>query len=106
MATLVNYKAIEGGDVQEVSPEPEADGGAALNANFRAIADSLPRNNYGASVDPAADNDSIDTADVGVDFSQGSFPVCSRLLSIRRAGIQLSRPDRIVLLKKKEENRH
>ena len=53
MATLVTYKAIDGGDVQELSPDPAAAGGLALNADFRAIADSLPRNNYGASTNPA-----------------------------------------------------
>ena len=74
MSTLVTYKEIDGGDVQEVSPDPVslALGGLALNTNFRAIADSLPRNNYGASTNPTPDNDSVDTAGIGVDFSKGS----------------------------------
>ena len=72
MSTLITYKAIDGGDVQEVSPDPVTAGGLALNTNFRAIADSLPRNNYGASTNPTPDNDSVDTAGIGVDFSQGS----------------------------------
>ena len=74
MSTLVTYKEIDGGNVQEVSPDPvtPALGGLALNTNFRAIADSLPRNNYGASTNPTPDNDSVDTAGIGVDFSKGS----------------------------------
>jgi hypothetical protein len=72
MSTLVTYKEIDGGDVQEVSPDPSATGGLALNTNFRAIADSLPRNNYGASTNPLPTNDSVDTAGIGVDFAKGS----------------------------------
>ena len=72
MSTLVTYKEIDGGSIQEVSPDPSAAGGLALNTNFRALADSLPRNNYGASTNPTPDNDSVDTAGIGVDFAQGS----------------------------------
>jgi hypothetical protein len=72
MSTLITYKAVDGGDIQEVSPDPAPASGYSLNTNFRAIADSLPRNNYGASTNPTADNDSVDTAGIGVDFSKGS----------------------------------
>ena len=72
MSTLVTYKSVDGGDIQEVSPDPAPAAGYSLNTNFRAIADSLPRNNYGASTDPTPDNDAVDTAGIGVDFSKGS----------------------------------
>lgn len=41
MSTIVTYKTISGGAVKEVSPDPTADAGLALNTNFRAIADSI-----------------------------------------------------------------
>ena len=41
MSTTVTYKTIAGGAVKEVSPDPTADAGLALNTNFRAIADSI-----------------------------------------------------------------
>ena len=41
MSTLITYKTIDGGPIQEVSPDPTAAAGLALNTNFRAIADSI-----------------------------------------------------------------
>jgi hypothetical protein len=66
MPSLIDYKGLS------VLDSASGAGGAAINDDLMGLADRIGPCNYGASTNPTVDNDSADTAGLGIKFYVGS----------------------------------